>query len=224
MSNSLGAEAYALRIAERRKALGVELEGILPARPEDRSLDGPVVLEVGSGHGHFLTAYAAAHPASTCLGVDIELERVERADRKRERAALPNLHFLRGDAADLLPVLPAGCLLSTVFVLFPDPWPKRRHHKNRLMNAGFLRTLGGRAAPGCRLCFRTDFKPYFDSVTALLEGRPDPDATDRGGAPALPPERVPWGILPQVAWPFEYETVFQARASQHYSFVAEPLL
>ena len=82
------------------------------------------MLEIGAGHGHFLTAYAAAHPERTCVGLDIIAERVERANRKKNRARLDNLHFLHASAEDFLASLPENVRFADVFVLFPDPWPK----------------------------------------------------------------------------------------------------
>ena len=108
-------------------------------------------LEIGCGHGHFLAAYAAVHPAEHCLGVDLLLDRIERAERKARRDGSPNVAFIQTEARMLLETLPPACRVGRVFVLFPDPWPKRRHHKNRLINDRFLDLLAARAAPEARL-------------------------------------------------------------------------
>jgi tRNA (guanine-N7-)-methyltransferase len=161
-----------------------------------------IVWEVGSGHGHFLAAYAEAHPNETCIGVDITSDRIARADRKRDRARLKNLHFVRGDADDFLAVMPRQVRFTSVYILFPDPWPKRRHHKNRVVKASFLSALAARAQKGAALYFRTDHEPYFRDVSALLAAHPDwsePDATK---------------------WPFDATTVFQKRSEGHFSLVA----
>jgi tRNA (guanine-N7-)-methyltransferase len=88
--------------------------------------DRAFVWELGCGHGHFLTAYAAAHPDQLCLGVDLSGERVARAQRKQHRAQLENLYFLRADARLFLEALPPTAKCSAIYVLFPDPWPKLR--------------------------------------------------------------------------------------------------
>jgi len=186
---------YSAVIAQRREEIQQKLHPILAAQPT-------FLLEVGSGHGHFLTAYAAEHPAKLCLGIDIVSERVERALRKRGRAALPNLHFIRAEARLFLEALPAYARISEVFILFPDPWPKSRHHKHRILQPAFLAALAGRATPDCRLYFRTDHRPYFDSACATLR------------------DSAHWRLL-DAPWPFEFETVFQSRAEQHDSFIAE---
>src|SRR6185312_15919308 len=82
----------------RREALAAAFAEILPPASE-------FVWEVGCGHGHFLTAYAQKHPDRICLGIDLASERIDRAERKRQRAGRPNLHFLQADAADFLAAL-----------------------------------------------------------------------------------------------------------------------
>lgn len=186
--------AYRAALTRRREELGALLGQVVPR-------DRPVVWEVGSGHGHFLTAYAAAHPGSFCLGVDLLGERVERANHKRERARLRNLVFLQAEARLLLDVLPPGIELATTFVLFPDPWPKLRHHKHRILAPEFLRGVAARTTPGGALHFRTDFQPYLQDATAVVAADPA------------------WRLSTE-PWPFEYETVFQARSESFGSFTA----
>ncbi len=181
-------------MAERRAALEQTLAGILP--PTAR-----FVWEVGSGHGHFLAAYAQAHPQELCVGVDVILERIGRATRKRDRAKLDNLHFVRAEAKMFLEALPAKAELAAIYVLFPDPWPKLRHHKHRLMQADFLTAVAQRAGQGTRLYFRTDHEPYFADAEATLR------------------THEAWQVVEE-PWPFEEKTVFQARAPSFKSLVA----
>lgn len=181
----------ASRRAELRAALAPRLAGVTA-----------LTLEIGCGHGHFLTAYAAAHPGRACLGLDIAADRIARAQRKRDRARLGHLDFIHADADDLLAALPEGVALAAVFVLFPDPWPKRRHHKNRLMQPDFLARLAARCRPDAALYFRTDYAPYFAEARDVVAAHPD------------------WHLRPDAPWPFEHVTVFQARAAAHESFVA----
>jgi tRNA (guanine-N7-)-methyltransferase len=183
------------RISGQRDELRAQLLEIL--RP-----GGNFVWEVGSGHGHFLTAYAAAHPGEFCIGVDIASDRVGRANRKRERARLPNLHFLFADAADFLATVPEGARVSAIFILFPDPWPKRRHHKNRVLSAEFLTAAGALANPGAGLYFRTDHEPYFRAAAAAIREHPH------------------WKEAPGGGLPFEEPTVFEKRAERHFTLVA----
>lgn len=189
------ADDYHALIATRRAELLAALTPLLGGHPR-------ITLEIGCGHGHFLTAYASAHPQTFCLGIDIASDRVRRGDRKRDRARLQNLAFLHADAADLLAVLPAAQTIETTFILFPDPWPKKRHHKNRLMQSAFLTALARFCAPHAGLYFRTDHEEYFAEAAAVVARHPD------------------WRVQTTVAWPFEYVTVFQARARSFQSLVA----
>lgn len=181
-------------VQQRRREIREFLERQLPAA-------GAFVWEVGCGHGHFLTAYARAHPDRHCVGIDISSDRIERAQRKQVRAALPNLHFLQAEARLFLEEMPAGLALAAIFILFPDPWPKLRHQKHRILQREFLRAAAIRATPDCHLYFRTDFDAYYSEAAALL--RSDPD----------------WTVTTS-AWPFEFETVFQQRAPNHHSIIA----
>jgi tRNA (guanine-N7-)-methyltransferase len=180
---------------ERRSALQSQLATLLADRPQ-------LTLEIGSGHGHFLTAYAAAHPAEFCVGIDIIGERVERAVRKRDRARLQNLVFIAAEAEEFVAALPSGTPLEHVFILFPDPWPKRRHHKKRILQPAFLAMLAARAAPGARLYFRTDAMDYFAAAQHVVREHPN-------WQPSC------------AAWPFDHQTVFQSRATAFGSLVAE---
>ncbi len=194
--SSKPALAYADVIRARSRALEDQLQTVL-AKP------APIVWEVGCGHGHFLTAYAKANPEQTCIGIDIASDRIERANRKRDRNRLPNLHFIRAEAGLFLATLPDTVRFARVFVLFPDPWPKSRHRKHRLLQAAFLEKLARRAGDGGRFYFRTDFRPYFDDTVELFHSDPHWELADE-------------------PWAFEYATVFQERAERHDSLVAKP--
>src|SRR5437868_6792156 len=111
MENPARTQAYHARITDRRKTLDEQLARLIPP-------GGPITWEVGSGHGHFLTAYAAQHPGEFCVGVDITKDRIDRGLRKRNRAAIENLHFIHCDARDFLQSLPAGVEIEKIFILF----------------------------------------------------------------------------------------------------------
>lgn len=183
---------YALILRQREEriaALAEKLRAAFP--PEIVAGTRPLTLEIGCGHGHFLAAYAAAFPQEFCVGLDLISKRIERAERKRSLAALQNLAFFKAEATELLLALPRDCRLGKIFFLFPDPWPKARHHKNRLIQPEMLSRLAERAAAGTRLFFRTDHAEYFDWSRTLI------DAHDA------------WKLVPDAAWPFEHETYFQ---------------
>lgn len=181
-------EKYLNIIQERREGLRRDLAPLFPG-PAARDF----TLEVGCGHGHYLTDYAAAHPAELCVGIDLLADRIARAQRKRDRARAANLQFLRAEARLFLSELPAPARIGRLLLLFPDPWPKLRHHKHRILQPDFLSAVAERAAPGCRFYFRTDFAPYLEDGRAALSGHPR------------------WEVVDE-SLPFERETVFQARA------------
>jgi tRNA (guanine-N7-)-methyltransferase len=160
------------------------------------------VWEIGSGHGHFLVRYAAEHPEKSCLGVDIQIERIERANKKRDHARLSNCHFVRAEAREVLHALPASVTFAEVWILFPDPWPKARHNKNRILKTEFLEDLATRAGEGTPMYFRTDHTEYFREAEAIIRAT------------------ATWRIEPAAPWPMEHETVFQARAPAYHSLVA----
>ncbi|MDR2513364.1 MAG: tRNA (guanosine(46)-N7)-methyltransferase TrmB [Puniceicoccales bacterium] len=181
------------RVEALRTRMSAELAGVTG-----------VVLEIGCGHGHFLAAYSAAHPAVFCLGLDLISKRIERALRKRDRANLANLTFIKADAFELLEALPDKTQLQAIFLIFPDPWPKMRHHKNRLIQPGLLDRLAELSTPEhTRLHFRTDHDGYFSWAHSLLAQHPA------------------WHLLPEEIWPFEHETFFSQRLPIHHSLIAK---
>ncbi|KXU34126.1 hypothetical protein AXK11_08770 [Cephaloticoccus primus] len=185
-------------IANRAAELRAQLAAVPESWTDAVARGGGATLEIGCGHGHFIAAYAQAQPEVPCLAIDILAERLARAQKKLDRAGLRNAVLLRSEARLLLDNLPDWLRLRRVFVLFPDPWPKRRHHKNRLLQPDFLSALARHCVPEARLHFRTDHAPYFAEVQALLHEHPD------------------WVLLDDAPWPFEHETVFQNRAATGY--------
>ncbi|MBL9216290.1 MAG: tRNA (guanosine(46)-N7)-methyltransferase TrmB [Opitutaceae bacterium] len=182
-------------VTRRRAALRAEAAALIPAGK-------PVVLEIGCGHGHFLETYARQYPQRHYIGVDLRGERIEKARKKARRAGLTNCHFVRAEAREFLQSLPPEVTFAEIWVLFPDPWPKKRHHKHRLLQPAFLEYLAGRVGKGGRLYYRTDHREYFAEVAAFL------------------PTLSTWRIDPRAPWPLEHETVFQARAPSYQSLVA----
>ena len=186
--------AHLAELARRREELRGPLGELLGS-------SAVFTLEIGCGHGHFLTAYAQAHRDKVCVGIDIVSERIERALRKRDRARLTNLTFLRAEARLFLEVLPPGVSFAELFILFPDPWPKLRHHKHRVLQPEFLTQAASRANAESRLYFRTDSLPYFDYADRIVRSHCD------------------WELAKET-WPFEFATVFQSRAASYQSLIA----
>jgi len=162
-----------------------------------------VTLELGCGHGHWLTAYAEEKPRRLCVGADLITKRIERANRKKEKRNLPRLHFLKAEAMELIKGMATGETLNETILLFPDPWPKKRHHKRRLVTGEFLDMLAERTVIGGKLYFRTDHEEYFAWTMEKVS------------------KHASWRLLPEEKWPFEHETYFQNILPKHQSITAE---
>ncbi len=128
----------------------------------------PVEVELGSGDGSFLVDYAARHPQINLIGVERFLGRARKIDRKGRRAGLANLRCVRLEASYFLEYLLPQNSVQAIHVYFPDPWPKRRHHKNRLVNEHFVKTARQALLPGGIVWLRTDDANYFAQMRALF--------------------------------------------------------
>lgn len=142
-----------------------------------------VELEVGSGSGTFLAAYAAARRDTLLIGTEIKLERCRKAARKLKAAGADNGVILRARAEELLARL-APESLAAVHVYFPDPWPKRRHRRRRLLRRGVLDEMARLLRPGGCLYLVTDFFDYYLQAVVLILLHPELEL-DRD------PQRVP---------------------------------
>jgi tRNA (guanine-N7-)-methyltransferase len=131
-----------------------------------------VWLEIGFGGGEHMAAQAALRPDVLVLGAEPFLNGVASALRHIDEAGLGNVRLREGDARQLLLDLPDACL-TRVFILFPDPWPKTRHHKRRLMQEDVIAELARTLKPGGRLRFATDWADYADWTLAKLMRSPD---------------------------------------------------
>jgi tRNA (guanine-N7-)-methyltransferase len=128
----------------------------------------PLRLELGCGHGEFLAQMAAAHPAEDFLGVERLGIRVTKTAHKALAAQAANVRIFEAEAAAFVrDQLPPACL-HRCYILFPDPWPKRRHHRRRLVDRRLLVNLAQAMLPGGRLVFTSDHHGYAMQVLSLL--------------------------------------------------------
>jgi tRNA (guanine-N7-)-methyltransferase len=131
----------------------------------------PVILEIGFGNGDALVAAAAAHPERNFLGVEVHRPGVGSLLLKLHAAGLANVRVINADVNDVVARLPAGSLHG-VHVFFPDPWPKKRHHKRRLLQPAFAARLGALLEPGGYLHCATDWEEYAAQMLDVLEATP----------------------------------------------------
>jgi tRNA (guanine-N7-)-methyltransferase len=129
-------------------------------------------LEIGFGGGEHMAAQAAAHPDVLVLGAEPFQNGVASALRHVDELGLANVRVHDGDARELMARLPDACL-ARAFILFPDPWPKGRHKKRRLIQAETVAELARILAPGARLRFASDWADYVDWTLERLLACPD---------------------------------------------------
>jgi tRNA (guanine-N7-)-methyltransferase len=132
----------------------------------------PLEVELGSGDGSFLAGYAARHPEHNFIGVERLLGRMRKLDRKGRRAGLANLGGVRIESAYFLEYLLPPRSASALHVYFPDPWPKRKHHRHRLINERFPTLAAQALEAGGTVYLRTDDQPYFEQMTAVFAASP----------------------------------------------------
>jgi tRNA (guanine-N7-)-methyltransferase len=133
----------------------------------------PLEVELGSGDGSFLVEYGRQHPDRNFIGIERLLGRIRKLDRKGRRAGLKNLRGVRIESAYFLRYLLPLHSTSALHIYFPDPWPKRKHRRHRLINEQFASLAHAALEPGGRVYLRTDDPDYFDQMLAVLDASPD---------------------------------------------------
>lgn len=180
-----------------------------PCKPLNVDLARPLEIEVGCGKGRFLTRRAAANPDCDFIGIERMLGRVRLFAGKCRRAGLRNARILRLEALYTFHYLLPPHHARRVYVFFPDPWPKRKHHSHRLFGPLFLDALWKRLEIGGRIEFATDHAEYFEAVCGCF-------ARDSRFRRVDPMPR------PQEVWT-EFETMFRAKGMPVHSAAWEAL-
>src|SRR5277367_5424926 len=143
--------------------------------------DRPVELDLGAGDGGFALAYAQQHPGVNLFAVERLLGRVRKIEKRAARAKLANLRVLRLEFGYTVRYLLPSASVSIAHIMFPDPWPKRRHWPRRLMQPDFVRDLAAALKPGGEFRFTTDHAHYFETAqqavtdAKVLQRMPDWD-------------------------------------------------
>lgn len=143
----------------------------------------PRILEIGCGMGETTAIIAAAHPQHDYLGIEVHTPGVGSLFKEIATRGLTNLRVIQHDAVEVVrDMLPAGSLAG-IHIYFPDPWPKKRHHKRRLVQPPFVALLASRLAPGGYLHCATDWEEYAQQMLEVLGAEPLLENTAAGFAP-----------------------------------------
>jgi tRNA (guanine-N7-)-methyltransferase len=132
----------------------------------------PKILEIGFGMGETTADIAAAHPENDYLGIEVHTPGVGSLLKAIEARELTNLRLIQHDAVEVVRDMIAKDSLAGVHIFFPDPWPKKRHHKRRLIQPELTRLLAERLRPGGYLHCATDWQNYAEQIVAVLAAEP----------------------------------------------------
>ena len=143
----------------------------------------PKILEIGFGMGETTAAIAAAHPQNDYLGIEVHTPGVGSLLKQLDAQALTNVRIIQHDAVDVLQHMIAPASLDGVHIFFPDPWPKKRHHKRRLLQAPLVRLLAEKLQAGGYLHCATDWHEYAEQMLAVCSAAPALENTAAAFAP-----------------------------------------
>ncbi len=133
---------------------------------------GSVITEIGFGDGQALLEMAGAHPDCGYLGIDVFRPGVGNLLLQIEALGLDNIRVAKGDAVDVLSHYLPPESLHEVWVMFPDPWPKKRHHKRRLIQPAFVDLVTSRLRANGRLRIATDWQGYAEHIETVITNEP----------------------------------------------------
>jgi tRNA (guanine-N7-)-methyltransferase len=150
----------------------------------------PRILEIGFGMGETTAQLAAAHPEDDYLGIEVHTPGVGGLLRQLAERGIANVRVIQHDAVEVLEHMISPASLDGVHIFFPDPWPKKRHHKRRLIQPPFAALLAQRLKPGAHLHVATDWENYAEQILAVLAAEPlltntAPAYADRPGSRPL---------------------------------------
>jgi tRNA (guanine-N7-)-methyltransferase len=132
----------------------------------------PLNLEIGFGVGNFLIEMAIREPDENFIGMDFYHKGIRKVITRIDRYQVPNIRIVYGDAKEKLPILFNEAELSRIYINFPDPWPKKRHHKRRLIKPAFIKNLAAKLKPGGEIHIATDYEPYAIEILEFFEAEP----------------------------------------------------
>jgi tRNA (guanine-N7-)-methyltransferase len=169
--------SYVLRQGRTTPAQARALEKLLPKygiafarEPIGSARAAPLVLEIGSGMGETTVAIARAHPDADFIAVEVHGPGIGSLLNAIEKEKLSNVRVIRHDALEVLEHMVPDGALAAIHLFFPDPWPKKRHHKRRLVQPPFAALAARKLAPGGVLHAATDWPDYAEHMDAVFRG------------------------------------------------------
>jgi tRNA (guanine-N7-)-methyltransferase len=173
----------------------------------------PVELELGAGDGGFLLDYAAGRTDRNFVATERLLGRARKIAKRITRRGLDHVRILRLESAYFLQWMCPPESVSVIHIMFPDPWPKRRHHKNRLIQPGFLQVMHQALVSGGEVRFTTDHAEYFEWSCRMWEG-----------AAELFEKKGPWDASQDPKTDFERHFMQEGREFQRCAWVKKEVL
>ena len=191
--------SYLIKAENEKKARIANIHSILLENYKRNDLPLQINLEIGCGHGHWLTSYAQEQPKSNYVGIDLRTKRIEKAKSKARKRILNNILFLKAEAVEFINALNGDFFLHNTYMMYPDPWPKVRHQKRRLFNDQFLEKLHSATSSKSRLYFKTDHLNYYAWAKDSVKRNPN------------------WDFC-NADWPHNHESYFQKILPDNYDF------
>jgi tRNA (guanine-N7-)-methyltransferase len=192
--------SYVLRQGRTTPAQARAIAGLMPRfgieySRERLDLDrafgrpAPKVLEIGFGMGEATASMAQAHPEIDFVGIEVHTPGVGALLRRLAELGIENVRVIQHDAVEVIEHMIGDRALDGVHIFFPDPWPKKRHHKRRLIQPDFVELLTRRMKAGATLHVATDWEDYAQHILAVLAAEPllENTATDYAARPTIRP-------------------------------------
>ncbi|NIM00594.1 MAG: tRNA (guanosine(46)-N7)-methyltransferase TrmB [Acidobacteria bacterium] len=148
-------------------------------------VERPVEVEIGIGKGRFLLDAAEKRPEINHLGVEWANKYLRFAESRAQRRGLDNVRFVRVDAREIMPAMPDRSV-DTFYVFYPDPWPKKRHHKRRFLREDMATELARVLVDGGKLHVATDHADYWEALQPVFDERPEFERQPSFGGPGFP--------------------------------------
>jgi len=178
-----GIKSYVLRAGRMTAAQSRGLEEVWPrlglsvaeGRQSLEALFGrraPCVVEIGFGMGHSLIEQASGHPETDFIGIEVHAPGVGKLLDEADKRGLTNLRVYREDALEVLDKCLPEAGLTGLQLFFPDPWPKKKHHKRRIVQPAFVELVRTRLMPGGYLHMATDWEAYAEHMVEVMEAAP----------------------------------------------------